>query len=250
MPPGRQPKSVDADRTSVGNPRSKSGRSGGQFRPAQRSESRETQTKILDAAEGLFIETGFSGTSFRAIAKRAGVNLSAAHYHFGSKEGLFGAALHRRVEPLNATRVAILDDLEARVSTPTVHEIMLGYLGPLRDVDLASPLPRLIARLYGEPESIQQPLVEQEFSANARRFLDLLGKALPDIPDDLLLWRFHFVIGAMIHLLSHERPPILFAPELSSMDGLDQLIDFATQSLSAPAVSEPCAAPKDKESNR
>ena len=210
-------------------------------RTAKRSESRETQTKILDAAEALFIETGFSATSFRAIAKHAGVNLSAAHYHFGSKEGLFGAALHRRVAPLTRAREANLNRLEALAATPTVNEVIRGYLGPLCDVAPDSPLPSLIARLYGEPDSIQQPFVIQEFSATAERFLKLLRKALPKVPTDVVQWRFHFVIGSMIFLLSHERPPILFGPEESATGGLEQLIEFATTALSAP-VSEKTAA--------
>lgn len=249
MPPGRQPKSTDVDQTSV-DPRAArtvDGPSAKQFRPAQRSESRETQSKILDAAEALFIEVGFSATSFRAIAKRAGVNLSAAHYHFGSKEGLFGAALHRRVESLNTVRVANLEKLEARAEAPTVREVMEGYLGPLEAVGPDSAFPRLIARLYGEPESIQQPLVQQEFSATAERVLKLLGRSLPEIPVDELLWRFHFVIGSMIHLLALERPPILFTPEQAEMNGLGPLIDFATNALSAPSASAPNDAAARKE---
>ncbi|MGE4608973.1 MAG: TetR family transcriptional regulator, partial [Myxococcota bacterium] len=43
----------------------------------------DTPTAILEAAESLFIEMGYAGTSLRAIATRAGVNLASAHYHFG-----------------------------------------------------------------------------------------------------------------------------------------------------------------------
>ncbi len=242
-------KSGDANRTSIQNPalNDAGGSSARQARTAKRNESRETQTKILDAAEALFIETGYSATSFRAIAKHAGVNLSAAHYHFGSKEGLFGAALHRRVEPLTRTREANLDRLEATAATPTVNEVIRGYLGPLCDVAPDSPLPSLIARLYGEPDSVQQPFVIQEFSATAERFLSLLRKALPEVPPEVVQWRFHFVIGSMIFLLSHERPLILFGPHDAAVDGLEQLIDFATTSLSAP-VSENTAASTSSDS--
>jgi AcrR family transcriptional regulator len=234
----------DANRTSIQNPalNDAGGSSVAPVRSAKRSESRETQTKILDAAEALFIETGFSATSFRAIAKHAGVNLSAAHYHFGSKEGLFGAALHRRVAPLTRSREANLNRLEASAATPTVNEVIRGYLGPLCDVAPDSPLPSLIARLYGEPDSIQQPLVIQEFSATAERFLSLLRKALPEVPTDVVQWRFHFVIGSMIFLLSHERPPILFGPDEAAVGGLDQLIEFATTSLSAPVFENTAAS--------
>ena len=68
-----------------------------------RPESAETQTRILDAAEALFIENGYSATSLRAVASRAGANLAAAHYHFGSKEGLLRACVHRRLQPVQQT---------------------------------------------------------------------------------------------------------------------------------------------------
>ena len=61
-------------------------------RSAKRRDVADTRARILDAAEALFIEQGFVATSMRAITTRAGVNLAAAHYHFGSKEGLLGAA--------------------------------------------------------------------------------------------------------------------------------------------------------------
>ena len=73
----------------------------------------DTREKILDAAELLFIERGFAATSLRAIASRAGVNLAATHYHFGSKEGLLRATVDRRMEPLNEERVRLLEEAEA-----------------------------------------------------------------------------------------------------------------------------------------
>mgnify|MGYP000184469773 CR=1 FL=1 len=46
----------------------------------------DTRSRILDAAEVLFMEHGFDGTSMRMITSQAGVNLAAVNYHFGTKE--------------------------------------------------------------------------------------------------------------------------------------------------------------------
>jgi AcrR family transcriptional regulator len=46
----------------------------------------ETVERILDAAEQLFAEKGFAETSLRLITSKAGVNLAAVNYHFGSKK--------------------------------------------------------------------------------------------------------------------------------------------------------------------
>ena len=49
----------------------------------------ETRTRLLEAGAALFAAQGFHGTTVREIAERAGVNLAAGHYHFGSKRELY-----------------------------------------------------------------------------------------------------------------------------------------------------------------
>ena len=52
----------------------------------------------MDAATALFAASGFRGTSIRDIAERAGTNVAAGHYHFGSKEGLYLEVLRHQFE--------------------------------------------------------------------------------------------------------------------------------------------------------
>jgi len=51
---------------------------------------------ILVAAEDLFAEKGFDGTSVRDIAQQAGVNLAMISYYFGSKEKLLESLIEFR----------------------------------------------------------------------------------------------------------------------------------------------------------
>jgi AcrR family transcriptional regulator len=191
----------------------------------------DTPTAILDAAESLFIKMGYAGTSLRAIAARAGVNLASAHYHFGSKAGLLGAVIHLRVAPANEERNNALDELQRQTSDPSVEQLLEVFFRPLALGGVSTQLPRLIARLYGEPESVSKPLIEREFGDITRRFLDALGAALPDVEADELAWRFHFMIGAMIHLLALEGPPGLESSEDSSADGLARLLAFSVAGI-------------------
>ncbi|MBK8325148.1 MAG: helix-turn-helix transcriptional regulator [Betaproteobacteria bacterium] len=83
-------------------------------RPARRSIamdalSQDTKTRILDAAETLFMEHGFEATSLRQLTGAAGVNLAAVNYHFGTKEELFQAVLTRRLDPMNQERIDLLE---------------------------------------------------------------------------------------------------------------------------------------------
>jgi AcrR family transcriptional regulator len=58
----------------------------------------ETQSEIVDAARGLFATHGYAGTSIRAVATAAGVDPALVHHYFGTKEGLFRAALEVPVD--------------------------------------------------------------------------------------------------------------------------------------------------------
>jgi len=55
----------------------------------------ETHTRILEAAIEVFLEKGFALATVRDICARAGANVAAVNYHFGSKDALHAAALER-----------------------------------------------------------------------------------------------------------------------------------------------------------
>ena len=55
-----------------------------------------TRASILEAAEEVFLEKGYSAAALSAIARRAGVTKSLLHHHFGSKEGLWHEVKLRR----------------------------------------------------------------------------------------------------------------------------------------------------------
>ena len=62
-----------------------------------------TRERILKAAERLFAERGYDGTSVRAIVARARVNQAAINYHFAGKEGLYREICARRLPPLQSS---------------------------------------------------------------------------------------------------------------------------------------------------
>lgn len=56
---------------------------------------RQREARILDAAEAVFAEAGFSGAAMQAIADRSGLPKANIHYYFGTKEALYRAVLAR-----------------------------------------------------------------------------------------------------------------------------------------------------------
>lgn len=57
----------------------------------------DKRTRIIEAAEKLFSELGYEGTSTRQIAKESGANMAMINYYFGSKEGVFMEIMSKRI---------------------------------------------------------------------------------------------------------------------------------------------------------
>lgn len=192
----------------------------------------DTQEKILDAAERLFIEHGYAATSLRAIASLAEVNLAATNYHFGSKKGLFGSVFHRCVQPINEQRLLLLKELKLSKRKLTLRLILEAFFTPLAAaVNKKHQVPALIGRIYAEPESLTKPILEQEFGEVAARYQLAIAEVFPDVPADELRWRFHFMIGSMIHLLQFNAPLGTESSQATFISGIERMIDYAEAGL-------------------
>jgi AcrR family transcriptional regulator len=165
-----------------------------------------TKDRILDAAEGLFAQQGFSATSLRAITAEAGVNLAAVNYHFGSKDGLLEAVFGRRLGPLNDERLALLDEAESTPGGASLEGVLEALVGPPlrlhRDHERGGPqFMRLMGRTLTEPTDNIQEIFLRQFREIAERFTSAMRRALPGLPADEIFWRAHFAIGAMAHTM-------------------------------------------------
>jgi AcrR family transcriptional regulator len=167
----------------------------------------ETRTRILDAAEELFMQNGFGGTSMRMLTARASVNLAAVNYHFGSKDALIEAVFHRRLDAINAARIAALDAIEASGRTPSAEEVIRAFVGPsLRLVEDAKGggrnFIRLLGRTYTEPAKPIRALIGQMYAPIMQRYKAALERALPHMPREELIWRMHFMFGTLAYTLA------------------------------------------------
>lgn len=165
----------------------------------------ETRTRILDAAEELFMLQGFGGTSMRLLTAKAGVNLAAVNYHFGSKDALIEAVFRRRLDPMNTARIAELDALEAS-GTPDADAVIRAFVGAslrmLEDAKGGRNFIRLLGRTYTEPAKGVRHLIGQMYAPTMQRYKAALERALPQMPRDELVWRMHFMFGTLAYTLA------------------------------------------------
>jgi len=204
----------------------------------------ETRTRILDAAEELFMQHGFEGTSMRLLTARAGVNLAAVNYHFGSKHALIEALFRRRLDPMNAARLAALDKLEAEARPAEPERIIRAFVGEsLRMIEDAKgggrTFIRLLGRTYTEPAKPVRALIGQLYAPVMARFKSAFERALPHMPREEVVWRMHFMFGTLSYTLAATDAVQLiagFKPEDRHDARLleDRLTAFLAAGLAAP----------------
>ncbi len=165
--------------------------------------SADTKTRILDTAEVLFAERGYSATSLRDITAEAGVNLAAVNYHFGSKEALLAAVFERRVVPVNDERLRLLDLVEAEAGKGPLdaEPVVRACLVPAFQTGAESGLPepkfmQLVGRMHSETNEQFRKAFFSLFAEVAQRFTAALARALPEVAPEEVTWRLHFLIGS------------------------------------------------------
>jgi AcrR family transcriptional regulator len=174
---------------------------------AATTDNRDTRERILDAAEAVFMACGYDGASMRQITGEAGVNLAACNYHFGGKEALFQAVLARRLHVLNQERLGVLDELEAKAGGSALKpsQIVDAFFGTLLRMG-AEPggavFLRLIGRTLTEPAEFIRTVLAKEYADVLERYKAALFRALPEVPKEEIVWRFHFMLGATSYAIA------------------------------------------------
>lgn len=122
--------------------------------PRHRFGGERTAERILDAAEELFAERGYNGTTLRDVATRVGVRPPSLYNHFASKDALYAAVLERGIGPL---MVVLARSAAAQTSEPS---------DPGK---LVSEVMAILARRPGLPR-----LVQHETLAGGQRLTPIL----------------------------------------------------------------------------
>jgi len=205
-----------------------------------------TPERILNAAEALFVEQGFEATSLRQITAKAGANLAAVNYHFGTKEALVREVFDRRLRVINAERLAELDAAEGEAhGRPLAPEKLIeAFLLPVLRMSKdrsrgGHAFIRLLGRAYTEPTETVRKLLAEEYVGVLERFKRALLRALPELPEKELVWRVHFALGAMSYAIAGADSVQLIASyEVRDTDNIEsiaqRIVPFIVAGLSAP----------------
>jgi AcrR family transcriptional regulator len=193
----------------------------------RRARGDDTRALILDAARDALARDGYTKTTTRAIAERAGVQLSLVHYHFRTKQQLLAAVLARENERLLERQRALY---AAPEPLATKWRTACAYLRE----DLRTGYVRILWELWAVG------LADEELAARWREALagwrDLLtevateweqehGLDLPISPRALATLVGNAFLGAEAEILAGVTEDE--APHLEALESCARLIEWA-----------------------
>ncbi|QYJ80770.1 TetR/AcrR family transcriptional regulator [Shewanella aegiceratis] len=166
----------------------------------------DTKTRILDAAEKLFAERGFSETSLRLITSKAEVNLASVNYHFGSKKELIRAVLARYLDRFMPEASDAVVQLK-QVSEPSLNEIFSSLVKPLLELnkfkaDGTRTFLQLLGRGYIESQGHLRWFITTHYGEHLSEFVKAVAESAPHIPPAEMFWRLHFTLGTVVFTMA------------------------------------------------
>lgn len=164
-----------------------------------------TRQRILGAAEDLFAEHGFAGTSLRQVTAAAKVNLAAVNYHFGSKDNLIEEVFRRRLDELSRRRLEHLAEVNA-TPAPTLEDILDAFITPALELSLddkgGSVFMRVLARAFAEHNGHLRQFLSHNYGFVLRDFALAFARVLPQLGKEELYWRLDLAVGALTYAMA------------------------------------------------
>ena len=164
-----------------------------------------TKDRILGAAEELFAQHGFAGTSLREVTSRADVNIAAVNYHFGSKDNLINEVFRRRMDVMSAQRI---DALHAALENQPgeLEPILAAFVKPAlamsQDRHGGGAYIRVIARAYAEKNDGLRKYLSDQYGHVLRDFAKAIDACVPGLGKETLYRRLDFLSGALTYAMA------------------------------------------------
>lgn len=162
------------------------------------------QDRLLDAAEELFCERGFDGTSIRDIAAAAGCNIAAVNYYFGSKDNLYLEVWRRHLGAMRETRIASIEKVMRREDAePSLEELLSSYadafVEPLVDKLTGGRFVKLMAREMVDKHLPQNVFVEEMVVPVMVALQRALMRLCPGLDEVNARLAILSVVGQLVH---------------------------------------------------
>jgi len=162
-----------------------------------------TKLRLIEGGAAVFSEKAYRDATVAGICQRAGANIAAVNYHFGSKEGLYEVVWDSVLEFFESAYPPPGDSAPPR----EVIALFIRHRAfAIFDPGKGGWLPRILHRQMGDPIAETVRLAEKYLRPRKQRVLAAIGSLLQENPDSAIVKScFINVLAPMIMLSVHRR---------------------------------------------
>ena len=187
-----------------------------------------TRERILKAAERLFAERGYDGTSIRTIVAKAKVNQAAINYHFEGKDGLYREVLRAAFHALTEDQLAHGEEIKTMSREAALSEFVRRQLRPLTARDEFSRSLRIFNWETVRPTAVFRKLMSEEATPFMGLAVDLIRRFLPDADQRTLTVAAIWLLGqCSVFVRNREQlagPPMNLTLDADAVEWLTRMI--------------------------
>lgn len=163
---------------------------------SDRTRGQDTRQRILEEACKVFGEKGYRDATHAEICQRAGANVAAINYYFGTKEELYKAAFEHLAEKADAYYA--LDGGLPPTAAPAkrLYAYIRAFLSRMFDPERLGSLHRIRMAERFEPTGILDETLARRLAEDRAQILGILRELLgPDVPQREVQWCEMSIIG-------------------------------------------------------
>jgi TetR/AcrR family transcriptional regulator, regulator of cefoperazone and chloramphenicol sensitivity len=169
-------------------------------------EAQDISGRLLEAAEELFCQKGFAGTSIRDITARANCNVAAVNYHFSNKENLYLAVFKRYLTQLRDNHINAVNRIMAEKGDAiTLEEVLMSFakafMEPLIGEKRASRFITLMTREMLDPHLPADVLYNEMILPVQNVLQAAIRKIYPGIRDEDSALSIMSIFGQLSHIV-------------------------------------------------
>ena len=204
--------------------------------------NKSVQNRLLDAAEKLFSEHGFEGTSVRDIAATAGCNIAAVNYYFGGKEKLYTEVWRRQLMQIRDARIQAIEQvMSEKEGNPSLEDLLRSFanafIGPFVDESRSRRFMNLMAREMIDQHVNVNLFVEEVVRPTMGTLGGALLKSCPGLEESRIPLLIVFLAAQLVHVIHikamFDQAKIAEMPTFDLTEAIDNFVKFSAAGIRA-----------------
>jgi len=204
--------------------------------------NKSVQDRLLDAAEELFSEHGFEGTSVREIAAAADCNIASVNYYFGGKDKLYTEVWRRHLLQMRDARLQAIEQVMSESGgIPALEDLLRSFanafVGPFRDESRSRRFMNLMAREMIDQRVPVNLFIDEVVKPTMGAVREALLSSCPGLKESIIPLLIVFLAGQLMHVV-HIKAMFekVEMPEMSAFDlndAVEHIVKFSAAGIRA-----------------